>query len=361
MARVRRRFWNPTVGIGLVLLAIAVGVAATRVDFLQGEPPRTSDRRERAPEFEGIAGWLNSSPLTLARLRGKVVLVDFWAYSCVNCVRTFPHLRQLYARYRAFGLEIVGMHAPEFEFEKSTANVRAAIERNDLPWPVALDNEMETWRAYRNHYWPHVYLIDATGDLRFDHIGEGGEALIQNQLRGLLAENGAQLPEPIDFTEQVFSPHLTPEIYAGYLRGAAEGSLGNPGGFRTDRVFDYGSIDERVVENAGTDGIFFVEGKWRATKEFIEAAGDGARVLLPFNAKDVFFVAASGTGGTTSVRLTLDGETIAGSSLGSDARGGVVDVRRSDLYRLIALPEVGPHVLALEVGAGFRLYTFTFG
>jgi thiol-disulfide isomerase/thioredoxin len=361
MARVRHRFWNPLVAIGLVLVGIALAVAATRVDFLQGEPPTGSTRNEEAPEFEGIAGWLNSSPLTVAGLRGKVVLVDFWAYSCVNCVRTFPALRQLYARYRPFGLEIVGMHSPEFEFEKQISNVRDAIERNDLPWPVALDSEMETWRAYRNHYWPHVYLIDGRGRVRFDHIGEGGEALIQDRVRGLLAENGAQLPDPIDFTEQTFSPHLTPEIYAGYLRGAAQGSLGNPGGFKSDRVFDYGSIDGSAVDGAGTDGIFFAEGKWRATKEYFEAAEDGARVLLPFNAKDVFFVATSGTGSTVRVRLTLDGQRVAASSLGSDAPDGVVDVRRSDLYRLIALPGVVSHVLALEAGAGFRLYTFTFG
>ena len=361
MGRVRRRFWNPTVGIGLVVLAIAVGVAATRVDLLQGERPRTSTRKEAAPEFEGIAGWLNSSPLTVAGLRGKVVLVDFWAYSCVNCVRTFPMLRQLYARYRPFGLEIVGVHSPEFGFEKQAANVRDAIERNDLPWPVALDNDMETWRAYRNHYWPHVYLIDAKGNLRFDHIGEGGEALIQTQLRELLTENGAQLPEPIDFTERTFSPHITPEIYAGYLRGASEGSLGNPGRYKADRVFDYGSIDEDVVDDAGTDGIFFVEGKWRATKEYLEAAEDGVRVFLPFNARDVFFVAASGSGASVRVRLMLDGRGIPTRSLGGDVSDGIVRVGRSDLFRLVALPEVGTHVLQIEADAGFRLYTFTFG
>ena len=361
MARVRRRFWNPTVGIGLIVLAIAVGVAATRVDLLQGEPPRTSTRKETAPEFEGIAGWLNSSPLTVAGLRGKVVLVDFWAYSCVNCVRTFPMLRQLYARYRPFGLEIVGMHSPEFEFEKQTVNVREAIERNDLPWPVALDNDMETWRAYRNHYWPHVYLIDAEGTLRFDHIGEGGEALIQTQLRDLLTENGARLPEPIDFTEQTFSPHLTPEIYAGYLRGASEGSLANPAGFKPDRVFDYGTLDEDVVDDAGTDGRFFVEGKWRATKEYLEAAEDGARVLLPFHARDVFFVAASGTGRSVQLLVTMDDGPIPVRFLGEDVRDGIVNVGRSDLFRLIALPEAGTHVLQIEADAGFRLYTFTFG
>ena len=121
-------------------MGVAVAIAATRLSFLQGEAPKGSTRNEPAPEFRGIAGWLNSTPLTVAGLRGKVVLVDFWAYSCVNCVRTFPALREMYARYEPFGLEIVGMHAPEFDFEKQEANVRRAIEDNDLPWPVALDN-----------------------------------------------------------------------------------------------------------------------------------------------------------------------------------------------------------------------------
>lgn len=356
----KRRLWTPGVAVGLVLLGIAVAIAATRLSFLQGEAPAGSSRNEQAPEFRGLAGWLNSPPLTVAGLRGKVVLVDFWAYSCVNCVRTFPGLRQMYARYRPFGLEIVGMHSPEFDFEKQTTNVREAIERNDLPWPVALDNEMETWGAYRNHYWPHVYLIDAQGRLRFDHIGEGGEGLIQDRIRGLLEENGARLPEPLDFAEGPFNPHLTPEIYAGYLRGAPAGSLANPEGFRPDRVFDYAPIHDGIVDEAGTDGIFFVEGRWLATEEYLEAAEDGARVLLSLYAREVFFVATSGSG-PVSVRLELDGKPVPSAALGADATDGVVRVRRSDLYRLLKLLEADTHVLTLEADEGFRLYTFTFG
>ena len=357
----RRRFRDPLVGIGLLLVGVAVAIAATRVSFLQGEAPRGSTRNEPAPEFRGIAGWLNSPPLTVAGLRGHVVLVDFWAYSCVNCVRTFPGLRRMYARYKPFGLEIIGMHAPEFDFEKHEANVRRAIADNDLPWPVALDNEMETWRAYKNHYWPHVYLIDAEGRIRFDHIGEGGEALVQDRVRGLLEEGGVELPDPIDFEEGAFNPHITPEIYAGHLRGAPAGSLANPEGFQPDRVVDYAPIRASSVDEAGTDGIFFVEGKWRATEEYLEAAEDGARVLLPLFAKDVFFVAASGTGGQVSVRLTLNGKPVPTTALGDDAAQSLVHVSRSDLYSLLRLPESNTVVLTLEAEKGFRLYTFTFG
>ena len=356
-----RRFWNRRVLAGLFLVGVAVAIAATQVGSLQGPLPEGSARNEPAPEFRGLAGWVNSPPLTVARLRGKVVLVDFWAYSCVNCVRTFPGLRAMYARYRPFGLEIVGMHSPEFAFEKQASNVRDAVARNDLPWPVALDNDMETWRAYRNHYWPHIYLIDAKGRVRFDHIGEGGEELIQTHVRSLLEENGATLPASIDFAAGPTNALITPEIYAGLLRGAPAGSLGNPEGFRSDRVVDYAPVAGSAIEAAGTAGTFFVAGKWRATDDYLEAAEDGARVQLPFLAKDVFFVAAPGTGGVTEVRVTLDGKPVPGAQLGADAKGGTVLVRRADLYRLLALPGRETHVLRMDVEAGFRLYTFTFG
>lgn len=345
--------------LGFVLLGIAIVLAAFRLDFLQGTAGGGNDRRDPAPEFAGIAGWLNSEPLTLRKLRGRVVLIDFWAYSCVNCVRTFPALRQLYARYKPFGLEIVGVHAPEFDFEKDAANVRDAIRRNNLTWPVALDNDMETWTAYDNHYWPHVYLIDARGSIRFDHIGEGGDDLIQTRLRGLLTENGAQLPAPIDFSETTFNRDLTPEIYAGYERGSVSGTIGNREGYRADEIVEYAPVPSSAVREAGTGGKVFLAGKWRATAEYVEAAEDGARLDLRFFARDVFFVAAAPT--AADVRLSLDGKAAGAAILGADAPDGVVRVSRSDLYRLIALDDAGVHTLTLTAQKGFRIYTFTFG
>ena len=345
--------------LGFVLLGIAIVIAATRLDFLQGKTPQGGERRDAAPEFTGIAGWLNTRPLTLRALRGKVVLIDFWAYSCVNCVRTFPALRQLYARYQQFGLEIVGVHAPEFTFEKSAPNVQEAIRRNNLPWPVALDNEMATWSAYDNHYWPHVYLIDAKGDIRFDHIGEGGDDVIQAHLRALLTENHAQLPAAVDFTESSLTAHMTPEIYAGFQRGSVEDTIGNPEGYRADQIVDYPRVPAGAIVDAGTDGKVFLAGKWRATDEFLEAAEDGARLDLRFVARDVFFVAAAPS--PAEVRLTLDGKAVTAAALGADAGGGAVRVSRSDLYRLLALDRAGEHTLTLTAEKGFRLYTFTFG
>jgi thiol-disulfide isomerase/thioredoxin len=332
-----RRIKGTTVAAAFVVLGIAIAVAATRLSFLQGAPPSGSVRRDPAPAFVGIDGWLNSPPVTIASLQGRVVLIDFWTYSCVNCVRTFPALRALYDRYHKAGFEIVGVHSPEFSFEKKPENVRVAIERNDLAWPVALDSEMETWRAYRNNYWPHVYLIDARGTIRFDHIGEGGDDLIQTRIRALLAENHATLPAPVDFTEPIANPHITQEIYAGSDRGSINGAIGNPEGYgRTGRVVDY-----------------------QASPEYIEAAEGEAKLSLPFYARDVFMVGAAT--GETRVSLLIDGRPVPAMVLGADAPGGIVRVSRSDLYRLLHLNAADTHVITLVAGKGFRLYTFTFG
>jgi len=354
-----RRIKTPTIALGLLFLGVSIAIAATRLSFLQGTPPTGSVRHDPAPEFTGIDAWLNSAPLTVGALRGHVVLIDFWTYSCVNCVRTFPALRALYDRYRAAGFQIVGVHSPEFSFEKRVDNVAAAIREHGLPWPVALDNRMATWNAYGNHYWPHVYLIDAQGTIRFDHIGEGGDDLIQTRIRSLLTETHATLPAPVDFTEPLQNPHLTPEIYAGSDRGAVNGAIGNPEGYQPDRVVDYRPVDAQTIAQVGTDGVFFLQGRWRASGEYLDAAADGARLTLPFYATDVFFVAAAPSG--ADVRLELDGKPVPPSVIGASAGGGVVRVGRSDLYRLIHLPNAGAHRLTLVAGKGFRLYTFTFG
>lgn len=336
-----RRVW-----IGAAILTLAVAVAATRVDFLQGSFPGGARAPTAAPEFRGIARWLNSEPLTVADLRGSVVLVDFWTFSCVNCVRTFPFLRALYARYRSAGLRIVGVHSPEFAFEREVANVEGAIRRHGLRYPVAMDNEMETWRAYRNNYWPHVYLIDASGRIRFDHIGEGGEGEIEEHVRALLAEAAALLPDPVGMRGRAPSRRLTPEIYAGRERGGLQGSLANQEGYRGGGVVDYAPVGAREPAELGTGGFFFLEGRWRAEEEFVRAEEDGARVRLRFFAADVFAVA----GGEVIVRVLLDGRA-----------GDPVRVTREDLFPLVRLGEPGEHELTLEVDRGFRLYTFTFG
>jgi thiol-disulfide isomerase/thioredoxin len=339
-------------GVAAVLFGVAF--AATRLSGLQGQvlPNQRTDDRQ-APGFTGIDAWLNSEPLALDELRGKVVLVDFWTFSCVNCVRTFPFLRDLYDRYRSAGLEIVGVHAPEFDFERDETNVAAAIKRHDLRYPVALDNEMSTWRAYRNLYWPHVYLIDAEGTIRFDHIGEGGEHEIEQQVRSLLAEAGGDLPARLDNDEPTFTPHITPEVYAGFERGNAQRSLANPEGWAPGNVTTYADVAPAEIERAGTDGRFFLEGRWRITDEYVEAVGSGARVVLPFYARDVFIVA----GGPARASVLLEDVP----ADGPDVVGGIVEVDRDDLFHVLRLDEPSERILTLEVTEGYRLFTFTFG
>ena len=157
----RLQLW---IGAGVLVLAGAVSFAAVRLSTLQGALP-AQQRGKPAPEFIGITKWLNSPPLTLKQLHGKVVWIDFWTYSCINCVRTLPDVRAFYARYHQAGLEIVGVHSPEFSFEKNISNITAAIKRYRLPYPIAVDNVMGTWNAYHNDSWPHVYLIDRNGNV----------------------------------------------------------------------------------------------------------------------------------------------------------------------------------------------------
>jgi thiol-disulfide isomerase/thioredoxin len=347
------------VSAGLVILGIGIAIAATRVSFLQGDAPAGASRSDPAPEFAGISTWLNSPPLTVKALRGKIVLVDFWTYSCINCIRTFPALHALYDRYHDVGFEIVGVHSPEFTFEKNPSNVRAAIEEHGLTWPVAMDNDMDTWRAYKNHYWPHVYLIDARGIIRFDKIGEGDDDLVQTRIRALLAEAHATLPAPVDFNEDLPAGQITPEIYAGIDRGSFAGTIGNPEGYgRLGRVVDYKAVEPAAIAD-GNDGQFFLEGRWLASEEYIESSEDGAKLVLPFYARDVFFVAASSS--PVEVRLMLDGKPVPAKVLGADAPAGAVRVSASDLYRLLHLTSPETHRLTLIADKGFRLFTFTFG
>jgi thiol-disulfide isomerase/thioredoxin len=175
--------------------ALVVGLLFGLVSIVQADEPseaatKASDANRTAPEIAGIAHWLNSAPLKLADLRGKVVLVDFWTYGCINCVNTLPHVTKLQERYRDKGLVIIGVHSPEFAFEKSTSNVAAAIKRHGITYPVAQDNDFATWNAYRNRFWPAQYIVDKNGRIVFEHAGEGAYGEIEQTIQRLLKDNG---------------------------------------------------------------------------------------------------------------------------------------------------------------------------
>jgi cytochrome c biogenesis protein CcdA/thiol-disulfide isomerase/thioredoxin len=309
-----------------------------------------------APELEGISAWFNSEPLQLAELRGKVVLVDFWTYSCVNCVRTLPHLRAWDKEYRDDGLVIVGVHTPEFAFEAEPDNVEGAIDNLNVTWPVALDPEFATWRAYRNQFWPAKYLIDKNGDVRDLHVGEGGYEETETLIRRLLEVNeeaptqSSAIPE-----ERARVGHgdgQTPESYLGYERIAR---FVSPTPIVRDQVSVYAAPFGLREDELAYSGEAIVTG------EHIEAGPGGATIHLNFLSNDLFLVMES-TSGPKQVKVRIDGDPVSGAIAGEDVIDGEVNVEASRLYSLARIPgQRERHRLEVELPAGTRAFAFTFG
>ncbi|MGH2763237.1 MAG: cytochrome c biogenesis protein DipZ [Thermoleophilaceae bacterium] len=331
-----------------------------RSRFAETEPPPGDERRAglpvlgRAPEFTGNDRWFNTpadAPLTLAGLRGRVVLIDFWTYTCINCIRTFPYLRAWDGRYRDRGLTIVGVHTPEFAFEREAENVRRAIAQNRLRYPVAQDNEYATWSAWGNQYWPAKYLIDAHGRVRYAHFGEGAYEETEAAIRALLAEAGRErLGEMASARVETASPDLaTPETYLGYER--AERFL--PGPLRPG-VGRYPGVDELPPVH------FALSGTWRVSRESATALRD-ARIDARVTARKVFLVLSSEGERPHDVEVLLDGRPIRAAEAGDDVAGGRVTVREERLYRLVSLRRVEDRRLTLRVPRGVTGYAFTFG
>ncbi|MGH3579407.1 MAG: redoxin family protein, partial [Mycobacterium sp.] len=290
---------------------------------------------------------INSSPLSVSALRGRVVLVDFWTFSCVNCVRTIPHLQALYGAYGSRGLVIVGVHSPEFDFEKVAANVVAAVRRLRVTWPVALDSEMATWDAYGNRVWPAEYLIDQQGRVAYVNLGEGNYPQTEAAVASLLDAKVTPLP-----TAAVSSSQITPELYAGSARGQladgeAYGSMGQPTTYP-----DRGTPHAR-------DAIQ-VTGTWTDFGQYLQADGPG-HVRLLFHASNVFLVAGSASGQPASVEVTIDGHSVSPALSGSALHASQASVDRQDLYQLLIGVAPGYHLIDLTIPPGIQLYTFTFG
>ena len=290
----------------------------------------------QAPDFTGIAHWLNTPgdrPRSLASLRGKVVLVDFWTYSCINCIRTLPHLRAWYAAYHKDGLEIVGVHTPEFAFEHVLGNVRQATHDLHVTWPVALDNGYKTWTAYSNQYWPAEYLIDKSGRVRDYHFGEGEYGETEQAIRSLLGETGpAHAARVADATPKEQS---TPESYLG-----------------TERLARY--VGSTIHPNVPTQYTFATAlpaddltyaGIWTVGSQRI-VAGLGARLRVHFRARYVYIV----LGGKGTVRALIDGKP---------AR--TIRVTSDRLYTVVSGAAPREDVLELQFSPGVNAYAFTFG
>ncbi|MDO8213456.1 cytochrome c biogenesis protein DipZ [Conexibacter sp. CPCC 206217] len=306
-----------------------------------------------APDFVGTQKWFNTpggEPLSLAGLRGRVVLVDFWTYSCINCLRTLPYLEAWDARYRSDGLTIVGVHTPEFPFEKDPGNVADAIAREGIRYPVVQDNDTATWTAYGNQYWPAEYFIDEKGRVRYAHFGEGDYGRKEEVIRTLLAEAGRDVGSArvrahgITASRQV----TTPESYLGAAR-AGEGFMN---GAILPGQHDYGRSKPPSPDQLAYSG------EWKISEE--NATAEGGSLDLNFGARRVYLVLGS-PGGSRRMRVLLDGRPLTARFAGSDVHDGVVTVTGQRLYELVDLPQAGRHLLRLEPDRGVDAYAFTFG
>jgi len=315
-------------------------LAKLRTNRIKAENPLLSTVSEdklahfgAAPEFIGIVNWINSPPLSLAQLHGKVVLIDFWTYSCINCLRTLPYLEKWYADYKDKGLVIIGVHTPEFEFEKDPKNVAEAASRLGINYPIAQDNDYKTWQAYENNYWPAHYLIDQNGILRMVHFGEGAYVETENAIRHLIGLPELNIAEPI----RNFRP-ISPETYLGTLRASSYAS--------DIQLQPNQTILYEYQSPLGADKVG-LKGKWKVEEERITSQSNESYLDYNFLAKKVYLVLSGSS--STPMQVYLDGKHIAD-----------IKVDGARKYDIAATP-YGRHELSLRIPQGVSAYAFTFG
>lgn len=345
---------NPAIRQQLDTLKGNKKINDTFMNFPMAKPGKLPDLG-KAPEFTGINNWLNSEPLTMEGLKGKVVLVDFWTYTCINCVRTFPYITSWYEKYKDKGFVVVGVHTPEFEFEKNTRNVENAIKKHGITYPVAQDNNFETWNAYDNQYWPAHYLIDANGRARHIHFGEGAYEETERAIQELLKEAGEQPPEDmvsVNADSRSATEDITPEIYLGSERMQY---------YYPTRSLENGRRELTLQESA-TVHSFSLGGTWTINDQF-SSSGSSATLALHFRGQKVFLVIHPPQGSSARARVYLDGKSIAILNAGSDVVDSAVTIDVPNIYNLIDLKNnPGQHILKLEFETpGTEVYAFTFG
>lgn len=341
----------------LVLVSTVAVVVAARTDpaRLAGgttDPAHLPVGKPAGP-LDGATGWINSPPLGPTELAGKVVVYDFWTYSCVNCVRTIPHVEALYERYQRDGLVVIGVHSPEFDFEQVRTNVEAASKRLGVTYPIALDNDKHIWDDFRNAYWPAKYVADRDGSIRYKHIGEGGYQETEDVLRALLGVDAASARAASPGSDETPADvgKITSETYLGTLRGTARvgpGLITYP---------DPGPVATNSVRLAG---------KWFGEEQKVTAGEAGATVVLAYRASEVNLVMTPPKTGPVDVELQVDGRPLAPGSRTTDTLvddiGTFVHVDHDGLYRLVLGPGIEEHTLRViarqpEVAA----FAFTFG
>jgi thiol-disulfide isomerase/thioredoxin len=350
----------------LPLLAVFVILALSGSSYCTELSPRIP-----APDFHTKL-WFNSPPLSLAQLRGKVVLVDFWEYTCINCIRTFPYLRRWDELYTPTGLIIIGVHTPEFAFAKNPANVADAVKRFGFSFPVALDNDETIWNAFHNAAWPADFLIDKDGRIAYMHIGEGDYGETELAIRQLLKEakpgldfSTIRFALPADVNADMDASvcrRATPETYLGLARGT---NLANPGSEEEIQEVHYTAPPVVPIDN------FALNGDWKVGDEFVRHVRSSAllkdAVELHYQAKAVYLVAGSDDGSPKPLYVIQDGKPLPPNSKGVDVHAGTngssyIALGGKRMYYVVNNPEFGEHTLALSTSSpGVSLYSFTFG
>jgi len=314
------------------------------------------------PALDGLGPWFNSEPLTREQLKGKVVVIDFWTYSCINCLRSLPYIKAWDEKYRKDGLVIIGVHAPEFAFEREPANVAKAIQDLGVRYPVALDNQYVLWRALKNNYWPAHYFVDAQGRVRYHHFGEGDYAGSERVIRQLLAEAG-HAPKDMAMAKAAgtgaeaaaaMADVQSGETYIGYARGA---NFVSPGGFARDQVKSYAAAPLSLND-------WTLEGPWADGRQSAVATAPGTKINFRFHARDLHLVLGPATGGKpVRYRVTIDGQA-PGADAGVDiAANGSGIVREQRLYQLVRQKgDVRDRTFTIEfLDPGVEAFSFTFG
>ena len=345
--------------VAVVVIAAVVVTLASGQGSQSTHTVSTLPDLGKAPDFQGISAWINSAPLNISGLQGKVVLVDFWTYSCINCIRTIPYLNAWYSKYASDGLVIVGVETPEFQFEGNYSNVLAASRSFGIKYPIAIDANGATWNAYSNQYWPEDYLIDKSGNIRLVQIGEGDYASTEASIRGLLQDAGytptsGSVAGSVNATSVNFAGIGTPELYVGY--GTVRIPIGNSQGFTADKIVNYtigGPLENSTV---------YFSGPWYNVEDGMIAAGNDSKVYLVYDAKVVNIVAQ---GNSSVISAQLDGKNLTAEYRGADftLRQGAAyaTVTMARLYNVVDGPSYGWHELVITASPGFKLYTFTFG
>ncbi|MGL5743412.1 MAG: thioredoxin family protein [Legionella sp.] len=299
----------------------------------------------RVPPIQGIDAWINSPPLHLDALRGKVVLIDFWTYSCINCLRTLPYIKDWYQRYHDKGLVIIGVHTPEFDFEKNLENVSAAVKRYGLLYPVALDNQFVTWNNYSNHYWPAHYLINQKGDVVYTHFGEGSYDVTESNIRFLLGIKDVSTFNSTQDNAMAFSQ--TPETYLGYARADTQYSPK----LIKNQVTNYHFVASLSINACSLQGL------WRVNEENIVAEEADAAIKIQFNARKVYAVLGHNT--QKPIKITV---IVTEAKSNKKIEENTILVNRYSIYDLTSQKQLMSGYLQIIVSEpGVVMYTFTFG